>query len=257
MAVQRSRCTMQSTASARSSSAPPLWTIQTADASMASGPSAAGGLRASWPSARPELTARGDGAGRQPARIATTENTASTGTTTKAPLWRYGIDAPLSTADAASTTAAASRSSSDGATVRRSSRQRAFSTRPTTGGRPDRSAAARLAGTLTAALGSCTPGRRTAAHHRDRRDGLGVDAGAAQPAGQPLRPGPQRRRRFLQGRPDRRQRPGQGRLQCGQGQLVDPQGASGRVAAELFDQVRPGPGSGPPAARPAACRRSP
>ena len=122
----------------------------------------------------------------------------------------------------------------DGAQVEQAS---PFSVRPTTGGRPDRSGTASAAGTLTAALGRVTPGAAPPPTAASEATALASMPSVAQAGRERLRACPQGLHGRLERGPDRWQRAGQGGLEGRQGQLVDPQGAGGRRAAQPFDEL--------------------
>ncbi len=146
---------------------------------------------------------------------------------------------------AAASTASATRSSSAGATVRRSSRSRPPSILPMTAGRsprrtaaPDRRPTASDSGTDSAVLGSRTPGPPpppTAASAGTTRQSTA--SVAYQPPGLGLGSCLDRLRGGRHGRADRRRRSGQRRHKGGKGQLVHPQRPGQRMAGEAGNGV--------------------
>ena len=145
----------------------------------------------------------------------------------------------------AARTASATTSSSSLGTVRRSSRHRRCSVRPTTGGRPDRSGAASAAGTLSAALGRVTPGAAPPPTAASESTALASMPSSRRRDGERLRPRPQGLDGRLERGPDRGQRTGEGGLQGRQGELVDPQRPGGRASGAAVRRVGAWPSSSP------------
>ena len=81
------------------------------------------------------------------------------------------------------------------------------------------------------------PRSPTASDDRGSRYDLGRDPRCKQRVGEVLGRGAQRLGRDPKGRPGRHHGCAQGRLQRGEGELVNPQGAGERVAAEPFHEV--------------------